>query len=523
MKPFASFNGTQQLIIRPLKKNNQKDIAPKLRQIRELHELCGGDPSEAQLYCHHMYRMVEEGKADRMELTPQVFREILREYRASAPANLETALNAIERLPDKYLYESVWLSRRNISLEENIRVEVLKRSLKNQADISTEERSVIAWDVKEGYEALFNAGVIDSQDHIRLIGSPLTAGFWKSFVEVEKGKRWTWDDDSFGLLLQRKVVGAFAKSLGIETYYELDHGEEAVAALNALRDGGPINEYRDSFTEMVLAGILAQEKGKKVTSAVDISFQMESPAGRQTCRYRLLENSDTPVTRELVEEWIQSKLEILSSNDIALSLLGYSYWQLPTPLEFHRLARLTGVDLPERIFGPSELDVAITKFDEGKIKECADILDGLFRDKADPIIANNSGFCKLLLGLHKEGLESIEKALAIEYDPLFELNKAIGVYLLSDLEAASGLLLHALTWIEQNKENKYNETNPLYVLMLDPVSATLKSVPEVPLVAAILINLWCIKKISKADLQMKMETAYPESFRSLLLLAEPNQ
>ena len=56
--------------------------------IRELHELCGGDPAEVQLYCHHMYRSVEEEASPTMSPPPTVFRAVLKEYRANTPADV---------------------------------------------------------------------------------------------------------------------------------------------------------------------------------------------------------------------------------------------------------------------------------------------------------------------------------------------------------------------------------------------------------------------------------------------------
>ena len=455
VKPFAHLNDTHQLVLKPLKAQNIDDVAPNRAHIRELHELCGGDPSEVQLYCHHMYRIVEQGKAKKMALAPQVFREVLREYRASAPANLETVINAIERLSDKYLFESEWLSRRNISVDENIRIEILRSVLKRGAELSSEERSGIGWELKQGYLALFNAGIIEDENRISLVGAPLTAGYWKSFVEVEKGKRWRWNDRSFGEILRTKIAFEIAKNLGVKIgHYELDHGDDAMLALHALRNGEPVPEFRDSFPELMFTGILAHEE-ENIGAAVDVGFQMESPAGRQAFRCRLLENSDNPISEDSIKSWIESKSELLSSNDIILSASSFTKWVLPTSVEFHRLARIAGVDLPEAIFGPSELDIALEKFGEGKVEECAYIMEKMCEDKEDTIIENNLGFCRLILGQYEKGFEIIDNALRKKYDPLFELNKGIALYLLGKAEQAVDTLGHSLDWVKQNSANKY--------------------------------------------------------------------
>jgi hypothetical protein len=170
-------------------------IAPKRNVVEQLHELCGGAPDELQLYCHHMYRSVEDGSSQEMSLSPHVFREVLREYRSNTPVAVESVLNAIERLPDKLLYESRWLSRRILTLEENVQVSVLSREIARDKLLSSRQRGDIAFEITDGYRKLHELGLTERDDCIRLIGAPLTAGFWKSFVEVEKGKRWSWSDN----------------------------------------------------------------------------------------------------------------------------------------------------------------------------------------------------------------------------------------------------------------------------------------------------------------------------------------
>jgi len=159
VKPFARWSDTMELVLRPIPKDLFDAVAPKPAVLRELHELCGGAPDEVQLYCHHMYRSVEDCSCERMALSPQVFRAVLREYRSSSPANVDAVLNAIERLPDKLLYESKWLSRITLTLDENIRVSVLHQEIKLDKALSVDERSRVARELTEGYRYLFEAGI----------------------------------------------------------------------------------------------------------------------------------------------------------------------------------------------------------------------------------------------------------------------------------------------------------------------------------------------------------------------------
>lgn len=520
VKPFAHLNDTTQLIRIPLKSNTIDDVAPKWDHIRELHELCGGDPSEVQLYCHHMYRMVELGKTKQMALAPQVFREVLREYRASTPSNLESVINSIERLPDMYLFEPKWLSRRNVSFDENLRIEILRSTFKKGIVITSEERSGIGWDLKKGYQALFDAGIIEDENRITLVGTPLTAGYWKSFVEVEKGKRWKWNDESFGEILRTQVTFEIAKHLGLKVRpYELDHGDDALLALQALRNGEPIPEFTDSFPELIVTEIVAHEE-ENIGAAVDVGLQMESPAGRQAFRCRLLESTDNPISEDSIKSWIESKSELLSSNGIILSVISFTKWTRPTPVELHRMARIVGMDLSEAIFGPTQLDIALAKFREGNVAECAHVLEAMCKDKEDPMLENNLGFCKLILGQHEAALGILDTALKKKYDPLFETNMGIALFLLGKVDQAISALLKSLDWLKENSTNRYSKLNPLYVLFLDRTTNAVKVIPDLPLIATIHINLWLMGNETKGELQKNIEETFPSSYRDILLLVE---
>ena len=82
VKPLGHPADTAQLIRAPMPPE-AVDVLPDFEQIESVHELCGGDPSELQLYCHHMYRQVEVGASKKMALTPAVYLAITSEYRAS--------------------------------------------------------------------------------------------------------------------------------------------------------------------------------------------------------------------------------------------------------------------------------------------------------------------------------------------------------------------------------------------------------------------------------------------------------
>jgi energy-coupling factor transporter ATP-binding protein EcfA2 len=176
VRPFARWSDTMDLVVKPIPKDIAESILPERVVIQELHQLCGGAPDEIQLYCHHMYRAVEDGSSAHLSLSPQVFREVLKEYRSSTPANFDVVLNAIERLPDKLLFKSVWLSRRTLAAEENICVSVLKREIRSGELLTPEKKEEAATVIHAGYRELFDAGSCDSSR----LSAPTTHLIWTS-------------------------------------------------------------------------------------------------------------------------------------------------------------------------------------------------------------------------------------------------------------------------------------------------------------------------------------------------------
>lgn len=511
VKPFARWSDTMELVLHPIPKDLFDAVAPEPDVLQELHELCGGAPDEVQLYCHHMYRGVEDGSSARMALSPQVFREVLREYRSNTPANVDAVLNAIERLPDKLLFESNWLSRRNLTLEENIRVSVLYRELERDKALSAEERAEVAAELTEGYRMLFEAGITEINNCIRLAGAPLTAGFWKSFVEVERGKRWTWDDDSFASNLRHVITLAVGRACGAVGTIDITQGQDAVIALQTLRDGKTPAEFDEGMGEMIVSALVARDH--KSTCVADVALQIDSPAGKQTLQCRYLEKVGQQLRQEQFQEWVENHRPLLAGNEISAIINGFSRWELPTPVELHRLGRISGYPIPE-VFGPTEVEQAVSKFREGDIQGCMDTFSRMLADKESSQPRNNLAFCQILTGDVAAGLKNATKAVTGDYEPLFELNKGIAEFLQGNVDAAKESLRNALQ--QFRAPGNTFDAEAAYVLVLE--AAEKKSSPHggLPVDAAILINLWRMGDSTRGELETELVKLYPEKAQTWL-------
>lgn len=504
VKPFAHWSDTMELVVQPIPSEFFETMGPEFEVLEELHELCNGAPDEVQLYCHHMYRGVEDGSSERMTLSPQVFREVLHEYRSNSPANVDAVLNAIERLPDKLLFESSWLSRRNLALEQNIRISILRQELKLNRSLSEKEKSVVASEITKGYQTLFEAGISEVDNCIRLAGAPLTAGFWKSFVEVERGKRWSWDDDSYAEHILQSIAATMGKTCNVVAEFEKQPGGNSLQALISLREGRTVTDVNE-MGEMILSALIARDE--KATHAVDVTFQMDSPAGRQAPQIRFIEKPDSELQAEQIDAWIHAQKELLIRNEVSLIVLEYTRWSLPTPEELHRLGRISEFPVPD-VFGPDSMDRALAKFAAGDIEGTADDFARMLADKEEHATRNNLAFCQTLLGQTSDALQNIEKAISTTYEPLYELNKGVAQFLQGD-EGASKRSLHQALEQVQKPDSQFDPWAVRYVLVLDPTDRSVWYCEDLPIDAAILINLWVLGDLHRDELEVELSERYP--------------
>jgi hypothetical protein len=505
VKPFASWSDTKELILRPIPKDLHDTIVPESDTVEELHELCGGAPDEVQLYCHHMYRSIEDGSSTQMALSPQVFREVLREYRSNTPANVDAVLNAIELLPDKLLYESKWLSYRALTLEENIRGTILHRELELNKTLSVDERKNVANELTEGYSKLFEAGIIEKNNCINLVGAPLTAGFWKSFVEVERGKRWIWNDHSFADNLGQSIMKAIGMACEPAAHLNFTETRDAVIALQSLREGKVPGNFDEGMSLMIMSALYARER--KVTYVADVTFQIDSPAGKQTLQCRFFEEPGQELRNEQFQEWIENHRVLMEGNNISIVISGYNRFELPSSVELHRLGRISGYRIPD-VFGPMELEQAISLFTNGNIQGCMDIFSKMLEDKEEACIRNNLAFCQLLTGNIAMGLENVTKAIATVYEPLYEMNKGMGEFLQQNVDEAKTSLRNALYQLRM-LGYKY-QLDTCYVLVLESAERKI-SAHDLPLDAAILINLYRMGDFDKTELEKELTNLYPDN------------
>jgi hypothetical protein len=514
VNPFSAWYSTLDLVLRPISENIQNTICPKLDVLQALHDLCSGAPDEIQLYCHHMYRNIENGKSDRMNLSPEVFREVLNAYRSNtSSSDVILVLNEIERLPSKLLFESKWLSRRNITLNENIKVSSLMQELQNDSVMSAEEELSIKNNITAGYKTLFDQGIIKVNNKIDLVGAPLSAGFWKSYVEVKKRVRWAWNDKSFVENMRNTILITIGKLCGGGPYFEVHNGVKIRKIITSLRANEPLKDADDCIGEIINSALSARKIG--ATHVVDIDFQWDFSNEIHVTQVRFVEKPDTEICKDYVVKWIESHSKILIKNEISLDVNAFERWELPTIEELHRLGYILKYPIPS-VFGITPSTQAVLKFGEGDVEEALRILARLLSDRDDPGIRNNYAFCQIYSGDYLSGLENLKRVIELEYKPLYQLNMAVAHFLLDETEKSKQDLQNALTEL-QNDQGKFTKDAD-YLLVL---SADLKSASKIescPVEVAIIINLWRMGELTYDELVKRIERLMPGKSANLLEL-----
>lgn len=265
--------------------------------------------------------------------------------------------------------------------------------------------------------------------------------------------------------------------------------------------------------EMIVSALFARDCGS--TCVADVALQIDSPAGKQTLQCRYLEKVGRKLQQEQFREWVENHRPLLCGNEISVIVNGFSRWELPTPVELHRLGRISGYRIPE-VFGPTEGEQAVSKFGEGDIQGCMDTFMRMLADKECSQTRNNLAFCQILTGEVAAGLENVIKAVAGDYQPLFELNKGIAEFLQGNGDAAKKSLRDALQQLRAPGSEFDAEAS--YVLVLEPAEKKASPHGGLPVDAAILINLWRMGDSTRGELETELVKLYSEKAQAWLAM-----
>lgn len=517
--PFVHWTQSLELISKPFSDHKEigDDVLPSEETVIELHELCSGEPQELQLYCHHMYRLVEtehenRNQIARMSLRPEVFREVSKAYRATAPQMDDRVLDAVEALPDEILFETAWLRQRRITRQDQIWLQTFSAELQCGVKLQTEAIRRIATNVDSIFAALHRAGISTQPDEVKLAGGALTAGFWKSYAGFQKGARWYWTDET----IERATEEAIREVIATETAADVmtNVEEDFVQLLDSLRNGQPAADMSAQAVHVLItiARIARRKKLSDDVVEVHFAFAKRQKVTRFDVLYLTNEKADAVLAQ--IDAMIATKLEVLKSYDMELTVEGVETWQLPTNYELHRLGRIARVYIPESDFGPSLTDLALEHHDNGRYDEAANVFKEMMNDRESGETRNNAAYCLTMAGEFKAALEimkqSPDNGKAYNEPYIWQHNLALLTYLSGELDQGKALLSQTYQMAKDDHVHEMSGAHCMMILSKDRKSVTSRL--GIPIDAAILVNLTIMGGVELEETVSTLRGLYPDEY-----------
>jgi len=524
VQPFKQWPQTQDLVTKPfddLPYSEYRRVLPSFETVQALHDLCGGDPSELQLYCHHMYKLAERNEAEKMTLAPQVFREVVHEFRAFAPADLGNVLASIEGLPDKLLFGSPWLRRHRLTLEENVECTVLAAELKEARQLTDPELAAIRDEIREGYATLHRLGITRDQDRLDLVGDTFTAGFWKSFVEAEKSQRWSWDEAPKAGQIPVLVLVALAAGSNATVPFPAGDDSDGVESLAALRRGAsPVKIGVSGMVELLVA-VSGHEKDREHITG-DATVTLTYGGKKQSWRVFYSSPTTSEAILERLASWLTTREKVLERHGIRVTVEGARIWESPNAAEMQRLAYISELGLPEDDFGKSLAEEALTKFSSGDIDGTVELFSWMLEHRPIDGARNNIAYCEMLRGNHEEAKNQFAKMSFQRSDsswPIWQHNYALLKFLMGDQEEARRMLQQALDWTKEPRTD-FDPRGAFCMLLLQPGGRRVVSQEKLPIDAAILLNMLAVNALSPEQVTSELAKRYPDEYKGWLVLQQ---
>jgi hypothetical protein len=526
IKPFDGWWGTWEFLkkgLRSLTLEQRDAILPRMHLAHELHDLCGGDPSELQLYCHHMYRLVETENAESLDLTPEVFRAVLYEYRANTPKDLNHVLRRIEALPETLLCGTWWLSRRKLSLPESTELVKLRCELEPAGQCDEAQTQRIDREVERVYAQLHGLGITEEPGTLRLIGGAFTEGFWKAFVEADKGKRWSWDDSDFGFALLEEAT----RSLRLVMRPPLSFGlrrppanggpswesMDVVRALEDLRRGLALKQA-PLWWFLPDVVIKARKQSAETVSEIRVGL---STRGREVKFIAHGFNADDSSRLERSSQaWMEAHHDLLAAHGISAQIEEVRSWHVPSDEEVHKLAFI-GDSIPREGFGPTLSERAFERFHAGDYEGAAERFAWMVQANPDDSLRNNLAYCSMLLGRYTEAEEQFRQMRCSKRDvswPLWTHNRGVLAALKGDKKAAQALLERSLADIRQRGESGADDV--VCMLIFEHGATRIVSKKDIPRDAAVVLNLCALGTTELEDLKRELASRWPDEYRMWL-------
>jgi tetratricopeptide (TPR) repeat protein len=484
---FSHWSDTQSLIKLALGEHFDK-LGPSTKTILELHSLCAGDPSEIQLYCHYMFKNVELGKTEEMELNSSVYHAVAHSYRSSTSSNSLKAMKALGGITKNYIPDCPWFQNFSLSASESVQLYRARAEFESATELSLEESNALANKIKESYQHLYRLGISRDEDAVRLHDEGCLKGFWKTSVRLAADQQWQWRSsnlstilvDDIHALLKEKTAAAHSSVLfdaqdifgdvygtltGAETgipdlwkQAEINRKILSTTRITADTDRSLLADVISGITVFckVLDCILVVTRGfneeHKNLCRIPVTVEHDGVKATHVLTYF---SSDDPTEEKLELRFFkQAREALLSKHEISVDIGKPQLFRMPKFNQLTSGMAQIGCRLP---LSPTTLWKAAIELvnEQGDVDEASKCFEEICKQIRNPHILNNIGFCKILLGQTSTAKSLIEEAIQAKPHPLFWNNLAIIAHCENDNTLSMEMLEAA--WELMAKTSFYSE------------------------------------------------------------------
>ena len=208
---------------------------------------------------------------------------------------------------------------------------------------------------------------------------------------------------------------------------------------------------------------------------------------------------------------IESHRDLLRRGKASVEVGEVEKWTIPTAEEFQWLVYISEAPaLPEEYFGPSIMERAIRKFDEGSVAAAAELFRRLSWHRESPSMRNNYAYCLLVMGEHDLAGSVLEQIPAKDATYMVRHNVAVQEILSGSVQ--SGVARLELLWKEVQEERSREKLDAYSMLTLDSPRDSVMSRTGLPVDAAVILNLVIVGKMEDADAVAALEKEYPDKY-----------
>ena len=380
------------------------------------------------------------------------------------------------------------------------RLNACERSCARGEGLSDNEAAGIRAKVEHSYEALQAAGVIRAADRFELVGGPVAAGYWKSYVEVERGKRWFWSQAGYVETVTNNVVGRLVDGTDAASVRGPGVADDVdvIKALARLRRSEGVGELAPADVyPMVQVAIAGVDAG--IQAALDLRLTVVVAGTTTEVCLSYLAEGDAAGVRERVESWIGARRDLLNRRRVSVDLqVGMEVWRVPSSEELQWLVYASDAPpLPEEYFGKSILDWAFSKFDGGDVAGAATAFGEMLTHRERPGMRNNYAYCWLILGQYAEARSALDAIPSKDVNYMVRHNLAMQEILSGSAESGVGRL--KVLWEEVRRERDREKVDAYCMLTLEAGLESVKSRAGLPVDAAVVLNLVILGEMEYAD------------------------